>query len=166
MKKLEEVLDTFRNDEGWNTLNPNGTHRFDEKIAWIEQMVKSYAEALHMTPDEVISIMEEKRDYSWPNYYQEGNFPGIQSEALYGVFEDFDQFRTYAMEHWAGYKCPKCGDISPSPQECIHRIKKERKCDWCAYGFFGAPRGVVIKSTGLHMIPIFEPVEKQEEKAI
>lgn len=162
MGKLEEVLDTFRHDEAWNTLNPNGTHRFDEKIAWIEAMVKSYAEALHMTADEVITMMEEKRDYSWPNYYQEANFPGIQSEALYGVFDDFDQFRTYSMENWTGYKCPKCGDISPSPQECVHRFKKDRKCDWCAYGLFKAPKGVVIKSAGLGMIPIFEPVNKQE----
>lgn len=162
MKKLQEVLDSFRNDSSWNTPNPNGTHRFDKKIAWIETMVKSYAEQLHISEDETITIMEEHRNYSWPNYYQEANFPGIQSDMLYGVFEDFNEFRAYAHEHWEGFKCPKCGDISPNPQECIHRVNNDKKCDWVAYGLFGAPKGVIIKEAGLMMIPIFEPVEKQE----
>lgn len=160
MGNLEAVLEGFRNDESWNTPNPNGTHRFDKEIAWIEAMVNAYAEALNLSADEVITIMEARRNYSWPNYYQEANFPGIEADSIYGVFETVDEFRDYTHVHWVGFKCPKCGDTSPSPTECIHRIRKDEKCDWCSYGLFESPKGVIIKSQGLRKIPIFEPVSR------
>ncbi len=161
MGKLEELLENFRNDTGWNTCNPDGTHRFDKKIAWIEVMVKEYAAKLNLATDKVVEIMEEKRDYSWPNYYQEANFPGVDSDNIIGVFDTFQKFHDHAQKEWAGFRCPRCGDISPHPQECIHRINKDGKCDWCSFGLFKSGKGVIILEDGFKSIPVFEPVEKE-----
>lgn len=158
MDKLNDLLERFRNDENRNTVKADGTHRFDKKIAWIETMVKDYAEKLNMTTDEVVDLMEGKRDYSWPNYYQPANFPGIESDALYGIYDTFAEFRDKAKKQWAGFKCPKCGTVSLNPQECVHRRKNALKCDWCAYGLFRSGKGIIVKEAGLEMIPIFEPV--------
>lgn len=160
MSKLEALLDMFRNDTTWNTPEVNGGHRFDKKIAWIETMIRDYAEKFNMSTDEVTEIMERERTYSWPNYYQEANFPSLDSDCIIGIYETMDDFHEKGMAAWKGFKCPKCGDITPYPQECIHRKQKDGKCDWCAYGFLKSNRGIIIKSEGLELIPIFEPVEK------
>lgn len=163
MGKLEELIEKFKNDDQWNTLESDGSHRFDKEIEWIENMVKDYAEKLNLTTDRVVEMMENKRDYSWPNYYQPANFPGVDSNNVIGVFETFKAFDEHASKEWKGYKCPKCGEVSIYPQECIHRIKKDGKCDWCAYGLFQSNKGVIVLERGLKTIPIFDPVEKEGE---
>lgn len=160
MSKLEALLDELRNDKLWNTPEIGGGHRFDKKIAWIEAMIREYAEKFNMSTDEVTEIMESKRTYSWPNYYQEANFPPVDSKNIIGIYETMDDFHDKAVAMWKGFRCPKCGDITPHPQECIHRHEKDGKCDWCAYGLFRSYRGIIIKSEGLELIPIFEPVTK------
>ena len=160
MDKLNALLKRFRDDERWNTKRADGSHRFDKEIAWIETMVKDYAEKLNMTTDEVVDLMEGKRDYSWPNYYQPENFPGIDSDSLYGIYDTFAEFRDKSKKQWAGFKCPKCGTVSIYPQECMYRRLDPSKCDWCAYGFFSSGKGIIVKEAGLKMIPIFEPVPK------
>lgn len=164
MGKLEELIKKFENDESWNTKREDGSHRFDEKIAWIKNMVKDYAEKLNLTTDRVVEIMERKRDYSWPNYYQSSNFPGIDSDNVIGVFETVEAFRAHASKNWKGFKCPKCGEISNNPQECAHRVNKDGKCDWSACGLFQSPKGIIILEKGISLIPIFEPVALSEEK--
>ena len=161
MGKLTELLQAFREDKNWNTPNRDGSHRFDKKIAWIERMVNEYAEALNISTDECVEIMERGRNYSWPNYYQEANFPGLSSDNIYGVFETLEDFHKRSKLHWRGFRCPKCGDISHNPQECIHRLQRDGKCDWCAYGLFRSGKGVVILQNGLGLIPIFEPIPKE-----
>lgn len=39
MNKLDELLEKFRSDKGWNTENRDGSHRFDKEIEWIGRMV-------------------------------------------------------------------------------------------------------------------------------
>lgn len=162
MGKLEETLEKFRNDASWNSPNRDGTHRFDKKIAWIEDMVRTYAVVLDMEPDAVMEIIEKERTYSWPNYYQESNFPGLDSDSVIGVFKAFEEYREYAAKNWDGFTCPKCGDITKHPQLCRHRLDNDGKCDWCASGLIRSPRGVIILENGLSLIPIFEPVSKEE----
>lgn len=162
MNKLEELLAKFTNDTSWNTPNKDGTRRFDKEIEWIGQMVREYAEALKMTTDEVVDIMEKGRDYSWPNYYQPCNFPPLDDKNLVGVFKTFEEFRDHATQHWSGYLCPKCGTISPHPQLCFHRLERDGVCDWCSSGLFRARSSVIILESGLKSIPIFEPVPKEE----
>ena len=161
MDKLEQLLESFRNDKE-NTTYKDGSRRFDEKIAWIGNMIRNYAEAFNMTTDEVVDIMEKDRDYWWPNYYQPCNFPPIDSKNLIGVFKTFEEFKSHSEQHWQGYRCPRCGTISPHPQECLHRHLKDGKCDWCSYGLFRTGKGVIILENGLKAIPIFDPVPKEE----
>lgn len=178
---LQETLEKFRNDSNWNTKNPNGTHRFDKEILWIEEMVNNYAEELKMTPDEVISIMESFRNYSWPNYYQPANFPMLQKgfkDMLIGkgVYKTIEDFRRYAKRYYQGFKCPACHNIGSHPSVCQHRIDfeemspeeqkkiKKPKCDWCADGLFTGPKRVIILEHGLKAIPVFEPVKRSNQK--
>ena len=161
--KLQSLLEQFRNDEKWNTPEKGGGHRFDKEIAWIETMVTEYAAALGKSTDDIVDLMEKGRDYSWPNYYQKANFPGIDSESLYGVFDTFEDFRKTSREKWNGFLCPKCGSVSSHPQECKHRIEKDGKCNWVSYGLFRSGKGVVILESGLAMIPTFEPVPKEKD---
>jgi predicted RNA-binding Zn-ribbon protein involved in translation (DUF1610 family) len=168
MDKLQELIEKFRNDTSWNTENKNGTHRFDEEILWIESMIRDYAKTLKLSTDKVVEIMESKRDYSWPNYYQPANFPELNSENLVGVFDTFEAFREHSQKHYQGFKCPSCGNIGSHPQECEHRVKKDKICDWCSYGFFSSVHTVIILEDGLKAIPIFEPVlqEASNEKTL
>lgn len=162
MGKLDELLDTLRNDNNWNTQNKDGTHRFDKEIIWIESMIKDYAEKLKMPVDRIVEIMEKNRDYSWPNYYQPCNFPGIESDSLIGVFSTFEDYKKHSDEKYTGYKCGKCGTVGSHPQECEHRIKKDGKCDWTSYGLFKSGTGIIVIEAGLKTIPIFEPVLREE----
>lgn len=161
MKTLNEVIKQFTEDKHWNTGEKDGKHRFDKEIAWIEKMVKEYADFFKMSADEAITIMEEKRNYSWPNYYQEANFPSVDKfPKLIGIFKTFEEFKDHTKEHWKGFKCPNCGNIGNHPQECEHRINKDGKCDWCSYGLFESGHKVIVLESGFKAIPIFEPVEK------
>lgn len=162
MSKLQKILDEFRSDTHWNTENKDGTHRFDSLILWIEKMVKEYAETLGLSEDEVMELMEEKRNYSWPNYYQEANFPPLDSNSVVGVFQTFEEFNEYSKTNYTGFKCGVCGDIGDHPQECEHRILKDGKCDWTSYGFFKSGTTVIILESGIKAIPIFEPVLKEQ----
>jgi hypothetical protein len=165
MDKLHALLDEFTNDKMWNTKNSDGTHRFDKEITWIGKMVKDYAEKLNLPTDKVVEIMESKRDYSWPNYYQPSNFPGLNGDGLIGVFDTFEAFREHAQKNYKGFKCPHCGNIGHNPQECDHRVNKDGKCDWCSYGLFQSETTVIILENGLNTIPIFEPTLKENENA-
>lgn len=118
MSKLDELLEGFRSDKGWNTENRDGSHRFDKEIEWIGQMINEYAEYFKMPVDEVVEIMEKKRTYSWPNYYKKANFPDVSSFGeLVGVYKTFEEFQEYAERHWKGFKCPSCGNIGGHAQE-------------------------------------------------
>lgn len=166
MDKLQELLDNFKNDASWNTENRDGTHRFDEKILWIESMINNYAEKLNMSLDKVIELIEGKRTYSWPNYYQPANFPDFDSKGLFGVFETVEDFRQHIKANYRGFRCGKCGNVGSDPQECIHRSEKDGKCDWTSYGFFQSSIKVIILESGLKAIPIFEPVAKDKTTKI
>jgi hypothetical protein len=162
MDKLQELLEKFRSDKGWNTENGNGSHRFDKELLWIESMFNDYAEKLNMPLDEVVDTIEGKRTYSWPNYYQPANFPTFDSNGLIGIFDTFDAFQKHAKANYAGFKCGKCGNVGSHPQSCIHRLEKDGICDWTAYGLFKSGFSVIIREDGLKAIPVFEPVIKEE----
>jgi len=67
----------------------------NNKIVWTEQMVKEYAAALGMSMDEVVELMEQGLDYSVPYCYQAANFPGPSSDNLFGVFDNYADFRAH-----------------------------------------------------------------------
>lgn len=76
MSKLDELLEGFRSDKGWNTENRDGSHRFDKEIEWIGQMINEYAEYFKMPVDEVVEIMEKKKDIFMAKLLSKSEFPG------------------------------------------------------------------------------------------
>lgn len=166
MGMLDEVLEKFKNDKSWNTENKDGSHRFDKKISWIEEMVKEYASFFEVSEDEIIQKMEKGRTYSWPNFYQEANFPSVSAFGdLVGVYKTFEEFNEQSINKWKGFRCPKCKNIGRHPQLCEHRLNKDGICDWTANGLFSGPKRVIILEGGFDTIPIFEPVDKESEGA-
>ena len=157
--RLQELLNKFRNDGNWFI---NGLFRFDNKLLWIESMVHQYSEVLGLSLDETVELIESKRTYSWPNYYQEANFPKLDNENLIGVFETFDEFNEHAKKNYIGFKCKSCGSIGDDPQNCVHRIADDGICDWTSYGLFKSKHSVIILESGLSAIPIFEPMIKSK----
>lgn len=137
-------------------------HRFENEIKWFGRMVREYADALKMDPDEVVRLFESKRDYSWPNYYQPANFPEFDSKGFLGVFETLDDLKKYAHENWDGFKCPFCGDVSWNPSECNHRTLGDGKCDYTSGGLIGTGYTVLVKAIRIVPIRIMPPVMKSK----
>lgn len=156
MSKLDALIEKFENDENWNTPERDGGKRFDKKLAWLRNMIEQYAEKLHMPVDDVVDNFESNRDYSWPNYYQEANFPNLDKVEDITVYETLEDFKLENKK----FKCPACGNIYIHPTQCEHRIKKDGICDWTAGGLFQIGlHYVVIKDKSLVPIAIFKPVK-------
>ena len=159
--KLQELMRIFYNDENWNTGIPNGPRRFDTKIKWIEEMVKTYSEKLGIPVNQMVEKMEAARDFSWPNYYQEANFPDIGDDNIIGIFNNDEEFQDFCKANYKGFQCPACKNISWDPQECEHRVKKDGICDWTSMGLFGTGYFVIIQKHRVRPISIFPPVLKE-----
>ena len=161
---LEEVIKQFC-DEKWR-MSPGETtaSRFAKELEWFRGMVKEYAEFFGKTEDEMVAEMEEKRNYSWPNYYQPANFPSLKSVKddphFVGLFNTPEDFNEHAKANFIGFRCPKCGNIGKDAQACEHRRAGDGVCDWCANGLFTSAWFVIIPSIGYNKIHIFEPVKK------
>lgn len=158
---LAGMLEAFRNDKE-NTRYENGETRFGRDLEWLEGMVKRYAEKIGVSPDECTALLEAGRDYWWPNYYQPSNFPDFDDAHFVGYFESPEAAGAYAREHWSGFRCPKCGTVGSSPNECAHRVAKDGVCDWCAFGLFCSPFVVVVRNGDTLVAGhVFEPVPKE-----
>lgn len=159
---VERMTAESKADEFGDWERSNHTHhRFEKTIEWFQTMVKEYAAVLNMDPDEVVRLFETKRDYWWPNYYQPANFPQIASKGFLGVFDTLEDLKKHAHEHWLGFKCPFCGDISWNPSECEHRTKKDGKCNYTSGGLIGTGYRVIVKEIRITPIAIMPPVPKE-----
>jgi hypothetical protein len=157
MNKLNTLIEKFKDDEDWNTSEKDGSRRFDTKLKWLRKMVEQYAEKLNMSIGDVVDNFENNRSYSWPNYYQEANFPNLDEVESITVYETLDEFKLKNKK----FKCPACENIYTHPRQCEHRIKQDGKCDWTAGGLFQIGlHHVVIKDKSLVPIAIFEPVKE------
>lgn len=156
MNKLDTLIEKLTNDKGWNTLNSDGSRRFDKKLIWLRKMIIQYAEKLNMTIGDVVNSFEDNRDYSWPNYYQEANFPNLDKVDEVTIYETIDDFKKANKL----FKCPACGNVYTHPYQCEHRVKKDGICNWTAGGLFKfGLHYVVIKEHSLVPIGIFKPVK-------
>ena len=163
LKEAIELMTESSKADGFGDWERSGHthHRFEKKIEWFEHMVREYADALKMDPDEVVRMIEKDRSYCWENYYQPANFPKIDSKGFLGVFETLDDLKKYAHEKWSGFKCPFCGDVSWNPSECNHRTLKDGKCDYTSGGLIGTGYTVLVKAIRITPIPIMPPVWKE-----
>ena len=155
MCKLNDLIEQFENDKMWNTLENNGGRRFDKKLIWLKEMIEQYSKKLNMSIDEVVDSFEANRTYSWPNYYQEANFPNLDKVDDITIYETLDDFKRENKK----FKCPSCGNVYIHPAQCEHRIKEDGVCNWTAGGFFNIGlHYVVIKEKSLVPMGIFQPV--------
>lgn len=163
---LAGMLEAFRNDES-NTPEAGGGRRFDKELVWLEEMVRQYAQKIGVSVDECTALLDAGRDYWWPNYYQPANFPDLEAPGRHflGYYASPSALRAYAAEHWAGFRCPRCGNVGESPTECAHRIANDGVCDWCAFGLFASPWLVLVRDGNrLVFRRFFEPVPKEVAK--
>lgn len=153
---LNEMIEIFENDTRWNTQNKDGSKRFDKEISWIRTMVEQYAEKLGVTADEVAERFEADRSYSWPNFYQQANFPDLNKFGSISIYDTKAEFH----EKNKTFKCPHCGTVGTNPYNCQHRILADGICDWTAGGLFKfGLQSVIVKEVSLVPIQIFPTVE-------
>lgn len=138
--------------------------------ALLARVLPEYAGVLGLTEEAVLNAIEEKRDYSAVNYYQEANFPSLADVTLFDTLADFRA--TYPS---GKYVCPACEEHSTDPYQCNSgavrgKGKTSQVCNWKSWGFFrtmGKGLRVVVKdrfveSPGVH--EIFMPLELAQQK--
>lgn len=120
--QIFQTADDFRDDmDGCDYM----------RFAWGK--AQEYASAMGVEPARVIQRFEERRSYCTVNYYQEANFPSLESVH---VFQTQDELKNLVDK---GFRCPCCNGVSKSPYECDTGLKMEggKVCDWKSYGLFG-----------------------------
>lgn len=136
MTELEiEIKKMTDQSTGWGDRVPG----FTQKIV---EICNHYAEFFKLDPVAVFQALEKKRDYSYPNYYQDANFPKLDGVTVYENMEAMKE----AINPSLGFRCPRCNGISKDPYTCDSGVeidygtKKKPKlgpCDWKSYGLFG-----------------------------
>lgn len=103
-------------------------------IKTIIEICDHYAEWLQVEPVDIFNALEQKRSYSYPNYYQWANFPRLDSDVK--IFENIGDLHL-AFQPAKGFICPACERVSKNPYECDatkNASKSVKKCDWKSYG--------------------------------
>jgi hypothetical protein len=139
-----------------------GERRADGVRALLDRVLPEYASALGLTQQAVLQAIEQRRDYSAVNYYQEGNFPPLDGVLLFGTVAKFKH-----MFPSGRYRCPACDGVSSDPYACnAGTVRDGEACDWKAYGLFrtlGKGLRVIITDNFLTcpvVQDIFMPVER------
>ena len=124
-KEIKEMTDKAT---GWGDRVESFTKR-------IVEICERYGEFLDCDPVEVFKALEKRRDYSYPNFYQDANFPKLDGVTVYDTVTDLME----SIDKERGFRCPSCKGVSKDPYACDTRIKREsgKECDWKAYGLFG-----------------------------
>lgn len=137
----------------------------------ITEICEHYAERFDVDPVKIFGILEERRTYSYPNYYQWAKFPRLDDVV---VCETMEELKVKIMPK-QGFRCPACGGVSKDPYECDTGIQKDGEpCNWKSYGLFrtmGKGLRVIVKDTFLEnpvVDEIFFPIalEKQTTSAV
>jgi hypothetical protein len=126
-----KLLDAVERDE----QKSPGFHNYRAKLEWAVSRAKHYAEHTGLIAADILNAWEERRNYWYMNYYQDGNMPEIKGGNV-RIFETQEELRAAVGKH--GFRCPACNGVSKSPYECDTGIVKDGKpCDWKSYGLFG-----------------------------
>jgi hypothetical protein len=139
---------------------------FSEKSAeelevFLRKMLANYSEVLGYPEDEILTRLEERRDYSAVNFYQTANYPCLEDV---DVLEDEAAVKVKLSSKQ--FKCPACGGISTNPHVCNSgkELSKGKICDWKSYGLMGTlgeGYKFVVKSNFLNnpiVYDIFPPI--------
>jgi hypothetical protein len=110
----------------------SGTH--SSKFRWIIDRAAHYSYKTGIPISEILNMWEQKRSYSYRNYYQECNQPKLATNENILVVDKLEDLQHFKDE---GFRCPACGRISMDPYTCNAQDKGGSKCDWKSYGLFG-----------------------------
>lgn len=130
----------------------DNTHNYREKVNWVIERAKHYAEKMNVNWESVLEAWETNRAYWYMNYYQDSRQPLIKGDKV-KVFEDIEDFKKQVNN--LGFRCPSCKKISSNPQEC-----SQPNCDWKSYGLFGTLGNglTIILKDDLTPLEIFMPI--------
>lgn len=110
-------------------------HDYRAKLLWIISRANHYAEKTGLSPESILDAWEERRNYWYMNFYQEGQQPEIKGDTV-KVFETVAELEESIDAR--GFRCPSCEGVSKSPYTCDTGIIAHGKpCDWKVYGLFG-----------------------------
>ena len=132
----DKIILRLREEAGASWGGAIGEERANELETFIRAMLKDYAAVLGFSEDEILTKLEEKRDYTAINYYQRSRFPPIKDVDVYETMKQLqDKFTS------GKFVCPHCGAISTDPVTCnsgwIMKEDGDVPCDWKAWGLFG-----------------------------
>ncbi|WP_305844070.1 hypothetical protein [Photobacterium leiognathi] len=109
-------------------------HR-EASIKYITNKCNEYSQKLDLSPLQVFQALEKKRDYSYPNYYQEANQPNLDGDRVFLFETQSKLLETVQPEQ--GFICPSCSGVSKSPYNCDCVKEDGKQCGWKSYGLFG-----------------------------
>lgn len=126
---------------------------YEKYFQWVIDRLLHYEEKLEIPAEELLNRWEEERDYWFVNYYQECNFPKIDSGRV-RVFDTSEELHKSVGD--TGFRCPKCSKVSKNPYEC----DAGDGCDWKIYGFLrDLGKGIMVYvKEKVDMNLIFMPV--------
>lgn len=141
------------------------SHNYFEKIEWILNRAKHYAEKTRIPASQILDRWERQREYWYMNFYQECNQPEI-TEGNVIIVENCDDFTNKFSSR--KFRCPACGEISTDPQVCNSgKLFNGKICNWKSYGLFhalGKGIHVFLKDT-CQVVEIFKPIELELENS-
>ena len=74
-KKLLKAVEEDEKNSDW--------HNYRQKLEWIVEKAKEYAEVLGVTPCEMLNAWENQRNYWYMNYYNEVNQLSLKNKNIY-----------------------------------------------------------------------------------
>ena len=162
---VEKLISSIREDARQSWSGNMGEKRADEVEKFVRELLKDYSTTLGFSEDEILTKLEERRDYTTVNYYQRANFPLLKDVNVYKTIE---QLRSKFPSH--KFVCPNCGGISTNPVTCNSGTLMDngKPCDWKAWGLFrtlGKGHLFVVTDDFLAnptIHEIFMPLELQE----
>lgn len=132
MSKLREAVDKMISKGGkcWE-------HCREETGSFILDICEHYAENLNIPAETIFNALENRRGYSYPNYYQKANFPRFDDPNV--VVFDTKRQAENTIQASKGFVCPACNHKSENPYMCLSGFENRegKVCDWSAGGLFG-----------------------------
>lgn len=121
-----------------NDLLAFDDYQYEDIGIFIRKICKEYGEFFGYSEIEIFDALESKRTYWYVNYYQEANFPELDTIKVFKNKKEMFEITKPDQ----GFRCPNCNGVSKHPYICDSGIEtdligSEQKgiCNWKSYGF-------------------------------
>lgn len=169
MSNIDKTIKTLTEQARHSWSGKIGEERAEQLEKFIRAMLKEYALILGFSEVEILTKLEERRDYVALNFYQPANFPSLKGVRV------FDTTAQLSSEFPSGkFVCPNCKGISTDCTTCNSGIIMGNglPCDWKAWGLFGTiglgywfvVKDEFLKRPVVH--EIFMPLELSKHKEV